>query len=83
MTLEHNPSMAISERAILAIAIVNGFQRDGYGWPSYDVHDASAFLEMEEKIWLFPDGYKGLTWTVRFRTINQMRLFQLKYSEYL
>lgn len=81
MTLKVNVEMTIGNSAILAIAIINGFRRNGYGLPIYDVHDASVFLEMKEKIWLWP--ISSFTWIVRFNTINQMRMFRLKYSEYL
>lgn len=80
--LDDKPRLTLYESAIVAIAEANGFKRSGHGWPAYDTCDASAFLEMREKIWLYPDS-NYLTWTVKFRTIEQLRLFEIKYSEYL
>lgn len=74
--LNPRPTMTLTSSALTALTKSLGFRTHEY----LDPWDASAWLEMQEGIWLFPN--LDDTWTAKFRSEDQLLLFTLKYGEY-
>lgn len=72
----------LTDQQVVSIALSAGFHPDP--GEQHIACEASAWLETYEGILIFPDYAPTWdTWTVKFKTENLKKLFELKYSEWL